>query len=181
MPVSERTFRTVALEDPEGQWELHCGRLREKPPMSFEHNYVDRKLAFDLQRQLDWSAFQVSHNAARLRISPEHFYIPDVCVIPHELIRQNRGSYDLEVYESPLPLVVEVWSPSTGSYDVDVKLREYQRRGDLEIWRIHPYERTLTAWRRHPDGTYVESFHQDGRLQPIALPGVTIELAALFD
>ncbi len=30
MPVSEQTYRVVALEDPEGQWELHRGRLREK-------------------------------------------------------------------------------------------------------------------------------------------------------
>ena len=25
----------------------------------------------------------------------------------------------LEVYDDPMPLVVEVWSPSTGDYDVD--------------------------------------------------------------
>ena len=25
----------------------------------------------------------------------------------------------------------------------ETKLREYQLRGDAEIWRIHPYERTL--------------------------------------
>ena len=60
----------------------------------------------------------------------------------------------LEVYDQPLPLVVEVWSRSTGDYDVEEKLAVYQQRGDLEIWRIHPYERTLTAWRRLPDGSY---------------------------
>jgi Uma2 family endonuclease len=48
-----------------------------------------------------------------------------------------RGD-ELELYVEPLPLVVEVWSPSTGQYDVDEKLPEYQRRGDLEIWRFHP-------------------------------------------
>src|SRR5688572_14952562 len=62
MPVSELTFRTVALEDPEGQWELHCGRLREKPAMSTEHNYIARGLTIDLQRQPDRNAFEVSHN-----------------------------------------------------------------------------------------------------------------------
>jgi len=24
----------------------------------------------------------------------------------------------------------------------------------LEIWRIHPDERTLTSWQRQPDGSY---------------------------
>ena len=181
MPVSERTFQAVALEDPEGQWELHCGRLREKPGMTFEHNYIANRLQVHLIQQLDQMVFLVSHNAARLRISAEHYYIPDVCVIPLELLRPHRGRSDeLEVYEAPLPLVVEVWSPSTGSYDVETKLAEYQRRGDLEIWRIHPYERTLTAWRRQPDGSYLESFHQGGRIQPVALPGVTIDLDTLF-
>jgi Uma2 family endonuclease len=90
------------------------------------------------------------------------------------------ASRSLETYAAPLPLVVEVWSPSTGEYDLETKLREYQLRSDLEIWRLHPYERTLTAWRRQPDGSYSESRHEAGTVQPIALPGVTIDLDALF-
>jgi Uma2 family endonuclease len=77
--------------------------------------------------------------------------------------------------------VVEVWSPSTGDYDVDAKLPVYQQRGDLEIWRIHPYERTLTAWRRQPNGSYQETIHREGVVKPAALPGVAIDLGPLFD
>jgi Uma2 family endonuclease len=82
---------------------------------------------------------------------------------------------------SRCPLVVEVWSRSTGDYDVEEKLADYQRRGDLEIWRIHPYERTLTAWRRLPDGSYEETIYRDGIVRPTALLGVEIDLTALFD
>ena len=78
-------------------------------------------------------------------------------------------------------LVVEIWSPSTGTYDVDTKLSEYQQRGDLEVWRIHPYERTLTAWRRQPDGSYAMTLYDGGAIQPAALPSVTIEIDRLFD
>jgi Uma2 family endonuclease len=77
-------------------------------------------------------------------------------------------------------LVVEVWSPSTGGYDIDAKLPTYRARGDREIWRIHPYERTLTTWRRQPDGSYAETVHRGGTIEPIAVPGVTIDLDALF-
>lgn len=63
---------------------------------------------------------------------------------------------------------------------MDEKLPEYQRRGDLEIWRIHPSERTLTAWRREPDGSYAESLYRGGTVHPVALPGVSIDLEALF-
>ena len=108
MPVSEAAFRKLALEEPDGHWELHCGVPRQKPSMTFEHNYV-----------VDY-------------------------LVPMDYIRPHRGRRDeLEVYDAPLPLVVEIWSPSTGEFDVTTKLLEYQRRGDLEIWRLHPYERTL--------------------------------------
>ena len=75
----------------------------------------------------------------------------------------------------------EIWSPSTGRYDIQTKLAEYQRRGDIEIWRIHPYERTLTAWRLQPDGSYSETVYRGGVIQPVALPGVTIDIDRLFD
>ena len=77
--------------------------------------------------------------------------------------------------------MVEVWSPSTGDYDVDAKLPVYQQRGDREIWRIHPYERTLTSWLRQPDGSYQETLHRGGIVALVALPGVTIDLDELFD
>ena len=86
----------------------------------------------------------------------------------------------LEVYDEPMPLVVEVWSPSTGDYDVEEKLREYQRRGDLEIWRIHPYKRTLTAWVRQPNGSYSETLYRSGTIRPTNLTGVEFDLAGLF-
>jgi Uma2 family endonuclease len=85
-----------------------------------------------------------------------------------------------EVYSQPVPLVVEVWSPSTGEYDVDTKFPEYRLRGDLEIWRLHPDKRTLTTWRRQPDGTYHEELIRGGIVRPMALPGVSINLDELF-
>jgi Uma2 family endonuclease len=78
-------------------------------------------------------------------------------------------------------LVVEVWSPSTGHYDVATKLKGYRERGDTEIWFIHPYERTLTAWRRQPDGSYVEETHRGGVVAVASLPGVVIDLDVLLD
>ncbi len=94
--------------------------------------------------------------------------------------RQREFPLALELYDEPMPLVVEIWSPSTGAYDVDTKLIEYQRRGDLEIWRIHPYERTLIAWRRQADGTYTETIYTSGLVQAAFLPNVTIDLDSLF-
>jgi Uma2 family endonuclease len=181
VPVSEETYRQLALEDPEGHWELHCGSLRRKPDMTVEHNDVATRLFARLVRQLDENAFMVRANMGRLRRSAEQYYIPDLCVIPAELIRPLRGRRVLDMYDAPLPLVVEIWSPSTGDYDVDTKLPEYRRRGDIEIWRIHPYERTLTSSRRQPDGSYADTVHTSGTVRPVALPSVAIDVETLFD
>jgi len=183
MSVSEKTYQQVALEDPEGQWELVCGRMRSKPGMTARHNETMVRLAQDLSLQLDRRAYNVRTDGPRLRVSSGSYYLPDVCVVPRAFVEQKlREAPDrLEVYEEPMPLVVEVWSPSTADYDVEVKLQEYQRRGDLEIWHIHPYERTLTRWLRQPDGSYEESLLRAGSVQPAALPAVRIELEALIN
>lgn len=180
-PITAEAYERLALGDSNVQWELHRGRLVEKPGMSVEHGDLMFELAYMLRVQLDRADFRLRVNAPRLRRSVRNYYIPDVPVIPTALERPLRGRPgSLEIYDAPLPLVVEVWSPSTGTYDVNAKLADYQRRGDAEIWRIHPYQRTLTAWRRQPDGNYVDAILTGGAIQPVALPNVTIDLDALF-
>lgn len=180
--ISAAAYERVAVRDPHGQWELHHGQLREKPGMSFEHNEVMGELPYQLRDQLDRAAYRILANAGRLRINEGNYYIPDGVVIPTSMVQSLRDRPGrLEMYADPLPLVVEIWSPSTGSYDIREKLTGYQARGDLEIWRIHPYERTLTAWRRQPDGSYTETVYHEGAITPEFLPGVVIDLATLFD
>ncbi len=183
MVVSAKTYEQVALEDVEGHWELVCGRLRQKPGMTFAHNSVVRALAGELIARLDPREYQVDAGTTRVRLPSGSYYIPDLTVIPVALARQGlqEQAGRLEVYEAPLPLIVEVWPPSTGDYDVEIKLQEYQRRGDAEIWRIHPHERRLTAWRLQPGGGYSETIYRQGAVSPAALPNVRIEVDALFE
>ena len=182
MLVSETAYEELALREHEQDWELDCGRLRGKPPMTAYHNQIAWLVGFRLQQQLRLEEFEIRVDAGRTRRSPTHYYIPDVMVVPAESVRRLMAEQPnaLEAYIEALPLIVEVWSPSTGAYDVDTKFPEYQRRGDLEIWRIHPHERTLIAWRRQPDGTYTETLYTSGTVQPAFLPGVSIDLASLF-
>src|SRR5439155_5814764 len=119
--------------------------------------------------------------AGKLRTSTGSYYVPDLCVIPAAYVRQmleRPGTF--EAHNGPVPFVLEVWSPSTGDYDVDTKLPEYRWRGDAEIWRIHPIERTLILWRRWPDGSYVELHHPGGPIAIASLPAVTINVDELF-
>jgi Uma2 family endonuclease len=183
MPISEATYERVALEDDEGKWELVCGQLRRKPPMTAGHQEIARILALDLGLQLPRRELSVGQDSPNLRVPGGNYRVPDVCVIPRSLIQQRRREHptELELYDEPMPLVVEIWSPSTGERDLTEKLSEYQRRCDLEIWYIHPYERTLTAWVRQGDGSYRQTLYTDGAVRPAFLPNVTIELESLFE
>jgi Uma2 family endonuclease len=120
-------------------------------------------------------------NASRVRHPEETYYIPDIAVIPVELTRVYRAQWSaLEVYGQPLPSVAEIWSPSTGDYDIDEKIPDHMLRGDLEIWRLHPFDRSLTSWQRQPDGKYREQTFTTGLILVESLPGVTIDLDAIF-
>ena len=182
MTVSEALFEQVALADDTARWELICGRLRPKPHMPAFHGQIARNLVRQLVLQLPDEGLTVGQKGPNLRVPGGNFRIPDVCVVPLHLVtqRQRERPTALEIYDAPMPLVVEVWSPSTGDYDVDQKPKEYQQRGDLEIWRLHPSGRTLTRWVRRPDGTYHETLHAGGVVHPAFLPGVAIDLDALF-
>jgi Uma2 family endonuclease len=181
-PITEDRYLRFALINEDAQLEFFEGRIREKPSMSAEHNDAMLLLGVQLVQQLDPSQFRVRVNAGRTRRPTASVFIPDVMVIPTHLERaQRQGPGHLEMYTDPLPFVAEFWSPRAGDYDIETKLPEYRARGDREIWRLHPYDRGVRAWRRRDDGGYEEAAFRGGRVQLVALPEVTIDLDALFE
>ena len=179
--LSEQDYRQLAEHDPDRHWELWDGLPVEKPPMSMKHDDSAAYLAHMLMSQLDRAEFRVHVNSAKTRYTPRNYFVPDVVVIPAALILPFLSDpHSFNAYDQPLPLVVEVWSPSTGDYDMAAKLPHYRQRGDLEIGYLNPYERTLTVWRRLPDGSYSETLYTGGSVSIASLPGVTIDLDALL-
>jgi Uma2 family endonuclease len=183
MAVSEETYKQLALEDIHGHWELHFGRLVQKPGMTAQHADWIELLQRRLALQLHESEWAVRADAGRLRRPEGSYYEADVMVVPREYVRDLREHHanELEVYTRPVPFVAEVWSPSTGSYDVRTKIPGYKERGDAEIWRVHPREHSVTIWRRQPDGSYSEGVHTSGVIELHALTGVRIDLNELFE
>jgi Uma2 family endonuclease len=179
--ISEQEYRVLALTDPDHAWELWEGVPLEKPLMSMKHDNVSFLLGYMLQGQLDWAAYRVNVNGSKARGSSRTSFIPDVVVIPAVLqIPFEDDPRAFNAFAEPLPLVVEVWSRTTGAYDFATKLQAYRARGDAEIWFIHPYERTLTAWRR-VNGGYRENPYRGGTVAIASLPGVSIDLDALLE
>lgn len=171
MVLSEQIYHRLALRDPGGQRYLHRGRQREMPGLTWEHNDVMTAFGSMLRSQLHRWTFRVRFDAGWVRRSSQNVYIADVMVIPTPYGESPRNRPDtLAVFDEPLPLVVEFWSPSTGAHDLDAMLPGYRRRGDAAIWRIHPYGRTLTAGQRQPDSTYKETTFRSGGLHPSPRP-----------
>ena len=181
MTVSVQTFEELSLANPDRKLEMYRGQVREKPPMAWDHTDLLTELVYLLRAQLDRSEFRVHADGARLRHSGGNYFIPDIAVIPTDLGQPFRGQSNvLPIYDAPVPLVIEIWSPSTGGYDVGEKFPEYEARGDLEIWRLHPYERTLTVRRHQPNGSYEVQTYRGGIVRCAALPSVEIDLDRLF-
>src|SRR5215216_1950099 len=122
--ISEQEYRELALTDSDRLWELWEGVPREKPLLSMKHEDVASYLGAALIAQLDRRLYRVNVNGGRARLSPHSYYIPDVVVIPAAYKTPFEDDPQaFNAFAESLPLVVEVWSPSTGHYDAATKLR----------------------------------------------------------
>src|SRR5262245_587527 len=129
MPILPTPHIGMVLSDPEARWEVEGGQPREKPAMAFEHSEAASELGFGLRAQLDRRRFRVHVDGGRLLIDGDNFFIPEVAVIPLALAERFRHRSDIvALCEKPLPLVIQVWSPSTGGYDVSQKMPRCQQR-----------------------------------------------------
>jgi Uma2 family endonuclease len=182
MWVTQETVQALVLEDTDGRWELYHGQLREKPSMSVGHNESAWELADQLSHQLSSREYRVFQNRGNFRAPNGSSFVPDVAIVPVEMIQRLRQTpRQFEIYDDPVLFVAEFWSPRTGTYDIDTKFPAYKLRGDAEIWRVHPFDCVVTIWRRQPDdGEYSEEIVTGGRVQLHALPSVTVEIEALF-
>ena len=178
--IDAATDERLALYEGYGLVELRGREPIEKPPMSFRHARSIERFGRQLGRRLKPDQHLVFVESARLRVGNTSL-IPDVVVIPAAIERAafERDPNRLAVYDDPVTLVVEVWPPSTGSYDVATKLPLYRARGDREIWSVHPFERTPTAWVHDAGGAYRESVASGG-VEGAALPSVRVDLAAVL-
>jgi Uma2 family endonuclease len=163
-------------------WELVDGRLRERPLMTIGHGHAAFELSYALWRQLDHEEFRVGHNFPRLKHGERTYLIPDV-VVHHARLPDGAepDPWALDLQISPVLLVVEVICPYAAShYDFEGKIRDYRARGDREVWRLDPFERTLVAWRIRPDGSCSGDTLLGGPVAPIATPEVTVNLGDYF-
>src|SRR5918993_5681072 len=120
--MSEEQYQQFVLSGVDGNWELHDGRLVEKPGVTWEHMDIASLLSYLLQSQLDRREYRVFIES-RVRRPAATVFLPDVMVVPTVYGEPFRGrSGTLAIFSDPLQLIAEIWSSSTGEYDVDAKV-----------------------------------------------------------
>jgi len=143
--LSEQQYHQLGMDDPESRWELIDSEPVCSPAMPSKHEDITAYLGVYLAQQLDRRAYCVRIAGSRVRYSESNYFISDVFVTPASLVLPQEDVIAPEAFREPLPLVVDVWSPSTGRRDLELKLQRYHERGHAEICFDHPFERTLTA------------------------------------
>src|SRR3954454_19488453 len=99
--MSEEAYQRFVLSGVEGVWELHDGRLVEKPGMTFRHGQIPMLLGHFLLSQLDRDAYQVV-SELRVRRSSVTVFMPDLMVVP--------AAYSEEIRDQP---VLAIFSDSS--------------------------------------------------------------------
>ena len=112
-----------------------------------------------------------------VRLAEQRVFQPDIVFVAHERLAILG---EQEVEGAP-DLVVEVLSPSTGTYDLTKKRSAYEEAGVREYWIVDPDGESVEVLVLE-EGTYQSSARvQDGG--PVAsrlLTGFEVDAAALF-
>ncbi|NWJ95694.1 MAG: Uma2 family endonuclease [Chloroflexi bacterium] len=102
---------------------------------------------------------------------------PDVTFIRQERLPQNMRSYP----EVAPDLAVEVASPTDRDYDIEARVKEYQKVGVKQVWVIHPYSRTIDLYRLE-NGLLCQRIGINGELLgEDQIPGFKLKVGEIFD
>jgi Uma2 family endonuclease len=181
------TRRHLTFEDyqalPDDQrYEIVKGVLYVAPRPRPLHQLV----AFRLTRALD--DFVQAHRLGQviqdtdLVLTPHDIYVaPDIMYFAGSRFDEVDPTGWVRIVPD---LVVEVSSPSTEDYDAMKKREIYAEAGVPHYWRADPRRRELIEGVLQPGGAYVDRTWRAGEpgepCQPVALPGLQLDLAAIF-
>lgn len=152
--------------------------VKEPPAPSPSHQEIVGELHFQVKLALEG-------NSCRTYVAPFDVRLPrseeaddriDTVVQPDVLIVCDLSKIDERGMRGAPDWIAEVLSPSTASHDQIIKVPAYERAGVLEVWLVHPTDRTVTIYRLE-DGHYARPviLELKGRTAIGAVPGVSID------
>jgi len=171
---------------PENRFEeIVHGESRVMPPPHRNHADLIAKLITLLVRRLDDSEYQVLSQGAGLGIErvPLTYRIPDLMVFRTEARRRARAQEhgnDPYIWTAP-ELIVECLSPSNRKGSIQELLADYARISVPEVWLLDPKPPQFTSYSYESGAMKQRLTIETGRVTPLLLPDMTVELADLWE
>jgi Uma2 family endonuclease len=182
--------RLITYEDsltmPENKLEeIVHGESRIMPPPNEKHAGLIDELSDILRRQLNGVEHRVTSAGAGLGIErdPLTYRIPDLMVFRAEARRRDRAQKsgnDPYIWTVP-ELIVECLSPSNRKGSIQELLADYACIAVPEVWLLDPKAPQLTSYRYESGALKQWQTIETGRVTPLLLPNVAVELAELWE
>jgi len=165
--------------------EIVHGESRIMPPAVKKHNYLIRKLARVLEKQLNDDEYEVHCQGAGLGIErvPPTYRIPGLLVFRAESLRRDSAETarnDPYIWAVP-ELLIECLSPSNRKGSIQALLADYARIAVPEVWLLDPEPPQFTSYRYENGALKQWLTTESGCVTPLLLPNVTVDLAELWE
>lgn len=181
------TEELLALPDDGIERWLIAGELREfrERPMTVRNRFHSRamtRVSKFLDNWLDEQSpprGQILSGEAGVRLcrDPDTTVGVDVVYVPADVV--VRQTDETTLIEGVPTLAVEILSPNDTIEEIHEKITVYQSAGVPLVWVVHPYDRTVTVYRRDAE---LELFNVRQELSGEPhLPGFRVSVAQLFE
>ncbi len=165
---------------PEGSpYQLIAGELIMSPSPTFLHQDIILNIAVRL------TPFIQKNGLGKVILSPMDVYLTEEDVYQPDLIfirKENVHLLDPNDRIRFVPdLVIEVLSPSTGSYDYSRKKRIYCECGVREYWIIDPEDRTIEIMVK--EGAFYQTvalLRPPDKIESAMFPGFSMKVEEVF-
>jgi Uma2 family endonuclease len=176
-PCQSALERFFAL--PEGTaCQLIAGELVMSPAPIPLHQYIVVHLSMPLFQFVEAANLgQVFVSPIDVRLNNRNIFQPDILFIGKEKL----ALIGERMIEGPPDLIVEVLSPSSAYHDLRTKFRIYEQAGVQEYWIVDPERKSVEIF-TNSDSKFqlCQEIENKGTAQSVLLPGLSVELAAIF-
>ena len=178
--VGPMTYEDLKQMPQDGnRYEIVDGEPVVSPAPTLTHAEIVVRLLFIIR------SFVLQHNlGGRVFTAPVDVRLATLRIVEPDIVyvsRERRGIMaDPALIDGAPDLVVEVLSPSNRAYDQQVKFRLYAQAGVREYWLADHEFATLSIFVLR-DGGYVLEPTVAGVARSVILPGLEVDVAALFD
>ncbi|MDR2029333.1 MAG: Uma2 family endonuclease [Treponema sp.] len=162
------------------RFELIYGEAYAMAAPNTAHQRIVMTLAGELYIFLKEKPCEVFAAPFDVRLFYEEDESDDTVVQPDLVVVCDPKKLGPEGCRGAPDMVVEILSPSNTAVEMNLKLKLYLEAQVKEYWMVDPENKHIGAYRLNGGRYIMQSYRKNDTAESAALPGLTIELSALF-